>query len=110
MENSYDTRYKSPKMRSRAQTGSSEPSENPMEKPAGAKGMADEKASCGYAPVAVFGGTPPQVDSEHTIKITAIDPESGEAEFEVMDSPETGEEQTEPQPPGESAEPTTEMT
>ena len=93
-------------MRSRAATGSSEPKENPMEQGGEPAASADKKPT-GFAGVDVFGGTPPKEGSEYTIKVVAIDPETREAEFEIVDSMEK---ETPPEPSKASETPTEEPT
>jgi hypothetical protein len=75
----FDTRYKSPSMRARAE------GDNPMEKPAeSAPEQPDEKAS-GFASVEVFGGETPKPGQKFTIEIKDVDPDSREAEFVIVD-------------------------
>lgn len=95
MENTFDTRYKGPAMRNRAETGSSEPSENPMEKPAveEAGPDTDESASV-FAPAEAFGGQPPKEGMKGSYEVKAVDPETREAELVL--TPAVAEEAAEP--------------
>jgi hypothetical protein len=81
---------------------------NPMEQPADPAAAADKQPS-GFASADVFGATPPKEGAEYTIKITAIDPDTREAEFTVVQG--GGEEETQapessPAPEAESADAT----
>jgi len=72
------------------------------------EGAADKQPS-GFASADVFGATPPKEGAEYTIKITAIDPDTREAEFTVVQG--GGEEETQapessPAPEAESADAT----
>jgi hypothetical protein len=83
-----------------------------MEKPAESKEPSQETdaPASGFASVEVFGEMPPKVDAEYTIRIKAIDPESREAEFEVVGGgEEQGADEPTETPAAETAETPMEM-